>query len=108
MALQEPGDLLSEGLPSAVPDRTDQPSYPHPDHDLPAVDRHIPHRPAVIPVNPSHQHPAQRTGNGNMPVRAETWTVSPPSTTSSMANADNPENTVPTNAFASCTLDDHR
>jgi hypothetical protein len=44
MTLQEPWDLLSEGLPPAAQDRTDQPSYPHPDHDLPTVDRHIPHR----------------------------------------------------------------
>lgn len=108
MAFQEPGDLLSEGLPTTVPDRADQPSYPHPDHDLSAVDRHIPHRPAVIPVDPSRQHPAQRTGTGTCRVRAETWTVSPSSATSSVTNAGNPENTVPTSAFASCTLDDHR
>jgi hypothetical protein len=25
-----------------------------------------------------------------------------------MTNADNPENTVPTSVFASCTLNDHR
>ncbi len=25
-----------------------------------------------------------------------------------MTNADNPENTVPTSTFASCTLNDHR
>ncbi|CUM37734.1 hypothetical protein BN2537_4433 [Streptomyces venezuelae] len=67
MALQEHGDLLSEGLSPAAQDRTDQPSHPHPDHDLSAVDRHIPHRPAVIPVDPSRHHPAQRTGNGSVP-----------------------------------------
>lgn len=67
MALQEPGDLLSEGLPPAAQDRTDQPSYPHPDHDLSAIYRHIPHRPAVISVDPLRHHPAHRTGNGNIP-----------------------------------------
>lgn len=67
MALQQPGNLLSEGLPPAAQNRTDQPSYPHPDHDLPAVDRHIPHRPAVIPVDPPCHHSAQHAGNGNIP-----------------------------------------
>jgi hypothetical protein len=48
LALQEPGDLLSDGLPTAATNRADQPSYPHPDHDLPAIDRHVPHRPVRI------------------------------------------------------------
>ncbi|CAL9328023.1 hypothetical protein SUDANB140_07537 (plasmid) [Streptomyces sp. enrichment culture] len=67
MALQEPGDLFSEGLAPAAQDRADQPSYPHPDYDLPAVDRHVPHCPAVIPVDPRRHHSAQRAGNGNIP-----------------------------------------
>lgn len=65
--LQKPGNLLPEGLPPAAQDRTDQPSYPHPDHDLPTVDRHIPHRLAVIPVDSPRRDPAHRTGNGNIP-----------------------------------------
>ncbi|GAA3294358.1 hypothetical protein GCM10020295_48020 [Streptomyces cinereospinus] len=67
MAFQEPGNLLSEGLLPAAEDRTDQPPYPHPDDDLPAIDRYIPHRPAVIRVDPPRHHPAHRTGNGNIP-----------------------------------------
>jgi hypothetical protein len=43
MALQQSGNLLAEGLPSAAQDRTDQPPYAQVDDDLTAVDRHVRH-----------------------------------------------------------------
>lgn len=54
MALQQSGNLLAEGLPSAAQDRAGQPSYAQVNDDLAAVDRHVRHRPAVIPMGLRH------------------------------------------------------
>jgi hypothetical protein len=43
MALQQFGNLLAEGLPSAAQDRTDQSPYAQVDDDPAAVDRHVRH-----------------------------------------------------------------
>jgi hypothetical protein len=55
MALQQAGNLLAEGPPPTAQDRTFQPPYTRMDDDRTAVDRHVRHRPAVIPVHPATQ-----------------------------------------------------
>ncbi|GAA3378623.1 hypothetical protein GCM10020367_58900 [Streptomyces sannanensis] len=67
MALQQPWDLLAEGLPPAAQDRADQAPHPDADHDPAAVHRHIRHHPAVIPVHLSRRYPAHRAGHRNIP-----------------------------------------
>jgi hypothetical protein len=67
MALQQSGNLLAEGLPSAAQDRTDQPPYAQVDDDLAAVDRHVRHRPGVIPVHLRRQRPALGTRHRRIP-----------------------------------------
>jgi hypothetical protein len=66
-ALNQPGDLLAEGLPPATQDRADQTPHPNTGHDLPTVHRHIRHRPDVIPVHFPRQDSAHRTGHRNIP-----------------------------------------
>ncbi|GGT51157.1 hypothetical protein GCM10010207_59340 [Streptomyces atratus] len=61
MALQQSGNLLAEGLPPAARDRADQPPYAQVDDNLAAVDRHVRHRPAVVPVHLRRRSPALRT-----------------------------------------------
>jgi hypothetical protein len=67
MALQQPWDLLAEGLPPAAPDRADQAPDPETDHDPAAVHRHIRHRPDVIAVHHPRQHPAHRARHRCIP-----------------------------------------
>jgi hypothetical protein len=67
MALQQSGNLLAEGLPSAAQDRTDQPPYAQVDDYLAAIDWYVRHRPAVIPVHLRRQRPARRTRHRHIP-----------------------------------------
>ncbi|EDX21107.1 hypothetical protein SSAG_00898 [Streptomyces sp. Mg1] len=87
MTLQQSGNLFTEGLPGAAQNRTGQPSYPQVDDD-----RHVPHRPAVVPVHPRRWRSAHRTRHRHIPsrVRAVTITLSPSSVTSSTTSADSP------------------
>lgn len=65
-ALDQPRDLLAEGLPPAAQDRADQTSYPDVDHDPAAIDRHIRNRPDVVAVHLPRQHTAHPAGKGNI------------------------------------------
>lgn len=67
MTLQQARNLLAEGLPPAAQDRTDQPPYAQVDDHLAAVDRHVRHRPAVIPVHLRRQRPARGTRHRRIP-----------------------------------------
>ena len=51
VAFPQSGNLFSKGLPEAAPNQADQPPYPEAHDDLAAVDRHVHHRPTVIPVH---------------------------------------------------------
>ncbi|CAG6398285.1 hypothetical protein SCOCK_690002 [Actinacidiphila cocklensis] len=64
--LQQPRDLLAEGLPTAAQDRTDQAPHLDLDDDLPAVDRHVCNRPAVVAVHFARRDPTHRAGEGNI------------------------------------------
>lgn len=67
MTLQQPGNLLAEGLPRAAQNRTDQPPYAQVDDDRAAVDRHVPHHAAVVPVHLRRRRSAHRTRHRHIP-----------------------------------------
>lgn len=88
MTLQQPRNLLAEGLPPTAQNRRGQAPYTQA-----AVDWHVRHRPrypCTFAVGVPH------TGHGiaTARVRAVTITGSPPSTTSSRTSTDSPENTL--------------
>jgi hypothetical protein len=60
VVLEQSGNLLAEGLPPAAQDRADQPPYTQVDDGLAAVDWHVRHRPAVVPVHLRRRRPAPR------------------------------------------------
>jgi hypothetical protein len=90
MALQQSGNLFPERLPRAVPSRADQPPYAQADDDLAAIDRYVLHRPLVILVRLRRRSPIDRTPHGHIPRAGRDHD------TSSIINADSPENTVRT------------
>jgi hypothetical protein len=67
MAFQQSGNLFPERPPRAVPSQADQPPYAQADDDLAAIDRHVLHRPLVIPVHLRRSSPADRTQHAHIP-----------------------------------------
>lgn len=67
VAFQEAGNLFSEGLPPAALHRTNQSPYAQVHDDLAAVDRHVGHRSAVVPMHLRRGSPADRTRHGHIP-----------------------------------------
>jgi hypothetical protein len=65
-ALQQPRDLFAEGLLTTAQGRADQASHLDVDDDLPAIDRHVCNRPAVVAVHLARRDPTHRAGEGNI------------------------------------------